>query len=435
MKIDELKDFIAIADICGHVPLVRALHGVGKSASCVQYSLENNLHYEPLILSLMDTGDMLGLPDKTELSGMDATTWAAPTWYTNIVNAAWPTELLFERLQFHDTNFQEYVVENIQDRVITRATLNDLYCAYYNVPKDKLQLLRQENVHYLDARRSLLFLDEFNRAPKDILDASLQLILDHRLHSHILPLIRGQETLIVAAINPANGDYGVQEFDPALLDRFVECDVEPDFKAWYAYSKQINSNKIVMDFLLDNQGKLHFTPKDGTKGASPRSWSRLGTYVDYVQKTNVPVSVDYIKGTVGSALAAQFISFYNSYSTSLSYGDLKKLIKKNLRKKGNPSLQELGEGIQDQIDQLDTIKRNEFAESFADEFVSMEQASDALPWLVYLHALPLENLSAVLKTLQAESTESFAKLVAFDKETTNKELLKKVTSKLKRTNT
>ena len=433
MTINELKDFIAIADMCGHVPLVRALHGVGKSESCVQYAADHNLHYEPLILSLMDTGDMLGLPDKTELSGMAATTWAAPTWYTNIVNAAWPTTLSFERLQFRDTEFQTYVVDRMDDNKISRGTLNALYCTYYKLPEDKLQLLRQDNVSFLDARRSLLFLDEFNRAPKDILDASLQLILDHRLHTHVLPLIGGQETLIVAAINPANGEYGVQEFDPALLDRFVECDIEPDFKAWYAYAKNANENKITMDFLVDNQKKLHFMPKDGSKGASPRSWSRLGTYIDYVQKTNQTICVDYIKGTVGSALAAQFISFYNSYSTALSFAALKKLIRSTIKKADDKTLQELGEEIQDSIDNLDTIKRNEFAENFAQEFAMSETATDALPWLVYLHALPLENLAAVLKILQSESMEAFAQLVLFDKETTNKALLKKVTSKLKRT--
>ena len=432
MKINELKNFIAIADKCGHVPLIRALHGVGKSASCVQYASENNLYYDPLILSLMDTGDMLGLPDKTELSGMEATTWAAPTWYTNIVNAAWPITLPFERLQFYDTDFQECVISKNQDKVISRADLNNLFCVYYNVPNDRLQILRQDKVHYLDARRSILFLDEFNRAPKDILDASLQLILDHRLHSHVLPLVRGQETLIVAAINPANGDYGVQEFDPALLDRFVECDVEPDFKAWYEYSKKEKQNKIVMDFLLDNQKKLHFMPKDGSKGASPRSWSRLGTYIDHVIKTNDPISIDYIKGTVGSALAAQFVSFYNSYSTALSYEDLKKVIKKSIRTRKEKSLQELGVDIQGVVDAVDTLKRNEFAESFAQEFSTAEDATTALPWLVYLHALPLENLSAVLKILQTETSTAFAQLVSFDKETTNKALLKKVTSKLKR---
>lgn len=432
MKITELEDFIETADACGHVPLIRSLHGVGKSASCAEYAKKNNLHYEPLILSLMDTGDMLGLPSMTETSGMAATTWAAPTWYTNIVNAAWPKELGFERLQFTDEDFQQYVTSNMETSIITREALNNLFCSYYKVPNDKFQLLRQSKVHHLDAKRSLLFLDEFNRAPKDILDASLQLILDHRLHSHILPVIRGQETLIVAAINPANGDYGVQEFDPALLDRFVDCDVEPDFQAWYTYTKKVKGNKIVLDFLTDNQNKLHFTPKDNTKGASPRSWSRLGTYMDHVQKTQQPISLDYIKGTVGSALAAQFISFFNNYSTTLSFTDLDGLIKQKLTALGDDDIITVSKTITEEVAALDAVKRSEFAESFANAYSEKTNIKEALPWLVYLHALPLESLSAVLKIMQAESIDTFVAFVGFDKETTNKALLKKLTGKLKR---
>ena len=109
MKINELKNFIAFADACGHVPLIRALHGIGKSASCVQYAVENNLHYEPLILSLMDTGDLCGLPFTLMVDDLPSTSWAAPTWYTRIVDKAWPTEFNFEDLKFTDTQFENFV--------------------------------------------------------------------------------------------------------------------------------------------------------------------------------------------------------------------------------------------------------------------------------------------------------------------------------------
>ena len=112
MKINELKNFIASADACGHVPLIRALHGIGKSASCVQYAIENNLHYEPLILSLMDVGDLLGLPMEQIVGGQAATSWAAPSWYVNIVNAAWPEILEYDELEFHDKEFEKFVIAN-----------------------------------------------------------------------------------------------------------------------------------------------------------------------------------------------------------------------------------------------------------------------------------------------------------------------------------
>ena len=434
MNISEIKSLIAAADVCGHVPLIKGLHGLGKSESAAQYAKEQNMHLETLILSLMDTGDMLGLPVTQRISGMDSTTWAAPTWYTNIVNAAWPQNIKFDKTQFHDADFQAYVVERINAINFDREALNTWYCEYYNLPNDRLQILRQSNVSYLDSRRSVLFLDEFNRAPTDILNASLQLILDHRLHSHELPLVNGQETLIVAAVNPADGDYTVQEFDPALLDRFVDCEVEPDFKSWMAWAKENNVNQMVIDFLIDNQKKFHFTPEDGSKGASPRSWTRLGTYLDRLADTPTDIMTHYVKGTVGAALAAQFMVFYNSYSNAMSSKELEKIINKEIAKAaktGTINPEEIATSIETIVSDLEAIRRQEFADTLVKKYINKDDATAAMPLLVYLYALPLESLSSVLKSLQTEDINNYAQLAILDKEANNKKLFTKLVSNLK----
>lgn len=434
MNISEIKSLIAAADVCGHVPLIKGLHGLGKSESAAQYAKEQNMHLETLILSLMDTGDMLGLPVTQRISGMDSTTWAAPTWYTNIVNAAWPQNIKFDKTQFHDADFQAYVVERINAINFDREALNTWYCEYYNLPNDRLQILRQSNVSYLDSRRSVLFLDEFNRAPTDILNASLQLILDHRLHSHELPLVNGQETLIVAAVNPADGDYTVQEFDPALLDRFVDCEVEPDFKSWMAWAKENNVNQMVIDFLIDNQKKFHFTPEDGSKGASPRSWTRLGTYLDRLADTPADIMTHYVKGTVGASLAAQFMVFYNSYGNAMSSKELEKIINKEIAKAaktGTINPEEIATSIETIVSDLEAIRRQEFADTLVKKYINKDDATAAMPLLVYLYALPLETLSSVLKSLQTEDINNYAQLAILDKEANNKRLFTKLVSNLK----
>ena len=437
MNINDVKDLISTADLCGHVPLIKGLHGLGKSEAAAQYAKEQNMHFEPLILSLMDTGDLLGLPAGRNVSGMNSTVWDAPSWYTNIVNAAWPQTLKMSKLRFTDKDFEGYVYDfkaNMKSSDIDRGELNQLYCQYYNVSTDTLQLLRQNNVSYMDSRRSVLFLDEFNRAPSDILNASLQLILDHRLHTHILPVIEGKHTLIVAAINPANGNYTVQEFDPALLDRFVDCEVEPDFKSWLAWAKENKVNQIVIDFLIDNQRKFHFVPADGTKGASPRSWTRLGTYIDNIENTPQSVMTHYIKGTIGSSLAAEFIMFYNSYNNSMTSADLDKAIKKEIakaKKAGGVNPEELAKKFEDDVQKLEAIRRQEFADTFIKKYINMPKVEDAMPLLVYLYALPLETLSGVLKRLQTENIDDYAQLAIFDKEANNKALFVRLVSNLK----
>lgn len=437
MNIEESLKLVQAADICGHVPLFKGVHGIGKSESVAQYATQNNMHFEPLILSLMDTGDMLGLPETRDVNGMPATVWAAPSWYSNIVNAAWPKSLRISRLQFEDTDLQAYVMDYMKDKDnarIAREELNNLYCEYYDIPNDTLQILRQDNVHYLDSKRSALFLDEFNRAPADILNASLQLINDHRLHSHVLPRIRGQETLIVAAINPADGDYTVQEFDAALLDRFVDCDVEPDLKSWLVWAKEKNVNKIVRDFLIDNQTKFHFTPKDGSKGASPRSWYKVAKYIDALENTSKDIMSYYIKGLLGSAIASQFLIFYHNYESNITTKDIANFINKEIKavkKNKQPVvIEEIAEKVSELIENVESIKKLEFADTFHHQYIH-EEPEDALVLMIYLYALPIENLSAVLKQIQADYPTNYGKLAKIDKELNDKKLFLKIVSNLK----
>ena len=431
-NINEIKEIIAAADVCGHVPLVKGLHGLGKSESAAQYAKEQDMHFEPLILSLMDTGDMLGLPVTEKVGGMTSTIWAAPSWYTNIVNSAWPTELDVDRLQFSDTDFQQYALDRISTAKVARDELNNVYCEYYRVSNDRVQLLRQENISYLDSRRSVLFLDEFNRAPADILNASLQLILDHRLHSHELPIIRGQETLIVAAINPADGNYTVQEFDPALLDRFVSCEVTPDFKSWLKWAKEQELNQIVIDFLIDNQNKFHFSPKDGTKGSSPRSWTRLANYIDRIDDTPKDIMSQYITGTIGTSLSSQFLMFYNNYGDGITTKQVLEIIKKEMKKTkvADRNPETMAKCLEDVMEKLEAIRKIEFAETFLKDFVKKD-LKDAMPMLTYLYALPVESLSAVLKSLQTENMENYSKLAQLDKEANGKKLFIKLVANLK----
>ncbi len=432
MNIKEVKALIAAADICGHVPLIKGLHGIGKSQSAEQYAKEQDLHYEPLILSLMDTGDLLGMPESEEVDGLKATLWAAPSWYSNIVNAAWPQDTKLSDLQFMDTDFQEYVLDKLQDtsKELDRASLNTLYCAYYSVPNDRLQLARQDNVRNIRGRRSLLNLDEFNRAPPDILNASLQLVLDHRLHSHELPIVNGKDTLIVAAVNPANGDYTVQEFDPALLDRFVECEVEADLNVFisdYAVPKKLNQTTI--DFLLVNRDRFHFVPKDGTKGTSPRTWTRWAAFVDSLgSNPDISVMSHYAKGTLGSVVGAQFLQFYNTNNSGVTFKKVEAFIKQQLPRVPKDGIEAVAAKVGAKITKVEAITKLNYADTFLAGYFNTDDIEDNLPVLVFLYALPLENLASVLKKVQTESPKIYASLAKLDKIHNNKGLFLKLVS-------
>ena len=432
MNVNESKEIIAEADILGDVPLLIGKHGIGKSEAPEQYAAENNMHYEPLILSLMDTGDLLGMPDNKDVGGLNSTIWNAPSWYSNIVNAAWPQKLKTKHLIFNDPEFESFVKSSgTKKDFYDRGQLNEAYCEFYSVPNDRLQLLRQSNVTYELSQRSLLNLDEFNRALVDILNASLQLILTHRLHSHELPIVNGQETLIVAAVNPADGNYSVQEFDPALMDRFLECHIEADFKAWKKdYADPKNVNKVVVDFLIDNQKKFHFEPADGSKGASPRSWVKLAKYIDRIQTNKMEINTRYVIGTVGSSLAAQFITFYSNYETGLNTEKLVAQIKKEIKSAGkDANVEDISKNLEKTVKGIEAVRRLEFVDALMSMYIKKETAKEAMPLLVYMYALPLESLASALKSLRNTDINNYANLAILDKEANNKGLFLRIVSK------
>ena len=358
MNIAETIELFAPADAVNQVPLLIGAHGLGKTEAVKQYARENNLHCEILMLSLLDVGDLLGLPYREELS----TKWARPVWFTRILEAS-------ERGQ-----------------------------------------------------RSILFLDELNRAANDVIGASLQLILDRRLNEHQLPL----DTFLVAAINPDDGDYNVNTLDPAMLDRLIVCNIEADSSAWLKYAKSSDVNSVIIDFITKNPKYLHHTPKNGGKGTSPRSWTRLSKYLNYVESTNGTINTYYVQGTIGDSLAAEFLLFYNNYTKHLSVEDI--VAHYNKTSKRVKDLTKLETSMRKVIDPLESIQKLDLAENLHKALMKDSDTTTRMPYLVYLYALPVEVLAGYLKNLKAKNADDFKALVDLDAEVNNKELIRRIVS-------
>jgi MoxR-like ATPase len=433
MNIQEIQLLLSDADAVNQVPLIESVHGLGKSTICNDYADQQGLHFEPLFLSLLDTGDLIGIPVTATIGGQLTTTWAAPTWYTRIVDAAWPVSMKVSDLEFNDESFAKLVKAEHAD-AIDRGALNMLYCEHFNLRPNQMHILRQNVVSYKHAQRSMLFLDEMNRAPMDVLNASLQLILEKRLNDHVLPRVHGKDTLIVTAINPAGGDYTVTEFEPALLDRFVVSELQPDAKSWLQYARESNLNAVIREYITENPTKLHTDGKPGgrsieRKGASPRTWTRLAKYLDSTNNNITEGTMNYLVGTLGEGLAAEFFLFLEGYARSMTP---EQWIKQISKKRSKDPIK-LGKQMAKVVDDLEGIKRNELAANLAEHYKECTEAKDALPYLAYLHALPTENLAAYLTSLRQDvsKADTFKQLVEFDKELTNKELFRKIVSKTK----
>lgn len=89
-----------------------------------------------------------------------------------------------------------------------------------------------------------IFIDEFNRSPKGVRNAIMELLQFKSINGQKFNNLK----IIWAAINPSDGEYDVEEIDPAQFDRFqvqLKIGPEPD-KAYFTkkYGKHISFGAI-----------------------------------------------------------------------------------------------------------------------------------------------------------------------------------------------
>ena len=170
----------------------------------------------------------------------------------------------------------------------------------------------------------ILFLDEFNRAPKGVRDAALELINERRLNNiEIKPSV-----IIVLACNPADqeGRNAVQEMDHALTDRMLHLHNVADFGLWKTWAEETkedgspNIHPDIVDFL--DGSKAHFQKHFSDTLIFPvqidqtgRSWERASYVHNIFENDEVLckdrnrdfLELEAIKGAVGPEVAMSFI--------------------------------------------------------------------------------------------------------------------------------
>lgn len=259
-------------------------------------------------------------------------------------------------------------------------------------------------------KKCVAFLDEISRAALDVRQAALQLVLDKKIHQHTLP----DGTLVIAADNPDNGMYQVEPMDPALLDRFLSLEVEVDAEGWLDWARLNNVNKIVRAYIADNPSKLHFIPDEGSEcsiAATPRSWTKLALYVDKFNNTPSELHYQIIKGKIGTALAAQFLSFMKNYQSMISVEDIESLVNELLEK--TTSLEDLGDAVKELTEDIEVIQKTELTQSLINKYIKNE-AKETFPMMAMIYSLEFETLAGILKKIQNEDNKGYLRIAEID---------------------
>lgn len=206
--------------------LLRGVHGIGKSAIVRQYAKSIGARFFDVRLAEREVGDLLGMPGKVTVTVEDqtltATDFNPPLWYVACMQAT--TE-----------------------------------------------------------KPMVLFLDEINRATREVLNAAFELVLDRRINGKPV----GPGCRIFAAINDNASSGGIQyqvaDMDPALFSRFAVYDLAPSIEDWLNWATSDGGiHELVTGFVREYGNSVGmFDPpsqlESGKVYADRRAWE---TYSD-----------------------------------------------------------------------------------------------------------------------------------------------------------
>ena len=147
----------------------------------------------------------------------------------------------------------------------------------------------------------ILILEELNRCDRSVRQPCLQLLTTRRLNDYALP----DDCFLAACVNPDQGGYDVDAFDPALASRFVELKVRADAPAWLMWARSARLWPAVVDFVARFPQALDKAP--------PRSWTYAARLVEAAAKTGLPIAsiepalVGLLGPVTGKALALELV--------------------------------------------------------------------------------------------------------------------------------
>lgn len=175
-----------------------------------------------------------------------------------------------------------------------------------------------------------IFIDEFNRGQTSVNNCFMQLLTKRQVgDNYKLPA----STLIVAAINPEDGDYDVTAMDPALKDRLEFFKIEYSKNDFLAFIKSANWHPTLISWVESGTYK-YVEPQDvgnsaGSKYLSPRTLSKLNAALRAGVETELEIEI--YKAVLGDNMGKDFYDYKND-NRPVTFDEL--VANKKARKEG-----------------------------------------------------------------------------------------------------
>lgn len=242
----------------------------------------------------------------------------------------------------------------------------------------------------------VLFLDEINRGTPTITNALMQLALEQKILNFNLP----EGTRIICAVNPSDeGEYDVEEFDPAKADRFAVYELKPTTQEWLDWAVTAGIHPSITGYIAEYRNSLDpyssNRPQDAS-GILPsrRSWVTFSEHLYNLEKhfngeMDLNILQDVLAGYVGNSIAIEFRTYYSQVSTVSPKGILDATEKDWV--KLNKAISDMNKRMP-----LDATRLAEgVIQLLAEKEVNneIEWKRHAMCWKNFLLALPMEQRS------------------------------------------
>lgn len=166
----------------------------------------------------------------------------------------------------------------------------------------------------------VIFLDELNRAPNDVLQALFSFITKGTLHTHQLP----QGWKVIAAGNYQSDRFTVTDTsDAAWLSRFCHIDFTPSVEEWLMYAESRGMDDVAA-FIREQPSTLELNAQKAgrldTAFIVPdrRAWVEGVGKLELTGELDDEVRYEVYSGIVGPTSAASYISWQNKKEKALT---------------------------------------------------------------------------------------------------------------------
>lgn len=183
-----------------------------------------------------------------------------------------------------------------------------------------------------NGKPTLFFLDEINRAPKDLLQSMFQFVNKGEISLNGFKAPEG--SFIVAAMNPPTDDYDVLDFDDeAFADRFCQIKFEPTLNDWIDFCRETGLRSQALEFIKAEPKFLEPDLEDFSLTVKPsrRSWK---TFMEIEKRSNIDADTLRMisKGLLGTETTISYEKFKEKNKTISgkdvieNYDNVRKLI-------------------------------------------------------------------------------------------------------------